>query len=147
MPEFPLPGCHATPLSGYLSAVGIHRAVNRLLDRDAEGRWSRGIYALRSRIGSIEELKGALHERFEPESIISPWNSGAGFRKSGTRPTADRVVQQIRDSSDPRLAEVQSVVEAADRVIERCGALGIVRGTRLVVQSLCGLGLVGPGPL
>ena len=34
-----------------------------------------------------------------------------------------------------------------DSVLATAGPVGILRGTRLVVQSLCGLGLVGRGRL
>jgi CRISPR-associated protein Csx17 len=56
MAELVLTGCRATPLSGYLSALGVHRAVSRLLDAGAEGRWHHERYGLTCRIATTRCL-------------------------------------------------------------------------------------------
>jgi len=117
MAELVLEGCRPTPLSGYLSALGVHRAVYRLLDPDVKGRWHRGLYFLHCRFGTIEEVAGALSAGFEPESIVSPWNSGSGFAANGNSTAAEGVLQWIRDSNDRRLAPLQLAVEWGDRVV------------------------------
>jgi len=125
MGELALTGCRGTPLSGYLSALGVHRAVARTLDAEAEGYWQRGVYVLRCRFSTIDDLAAAVHAGFQPESIVAPWNSGAGFKASGTRPAADRIVQWIRDSANERLASLRRAVADADRVVAECRRRGI----------------------
>lgn len=125
MAEIALTGCPATRLSGYLSALGIHRAVARVLDDAAEGRWEHGTYRLICRFATVEELAAALNAQFEPESIVSPWNSGAGFAATGTRPTADRNVAWVRASTDQRLEQLRLAVAGGDRVVSECQRRGI----------------------
>lgn len=125
MPELVLTGCRATPLSGYLSALGLHRAVARTVDADAEGYWQRGVYVLRSRFSATENLAAALNADFQPESIVAPWNSGSGFAAKGTSPTAEQIIQWIRDSTDKRLEPLRDAVAGGDRVIGEALRLGI----------------------
>lgn len=125
MGDLALTGCGATPLSGYLSALGVHRAVARALDAEAEGYWQRGVYMLRCRYSTLDELATALYAEFQPESVVAPWNSGSGFKASGTRPAADRIVQWIRDSAEERLASLRRAVAEADRVVAQCRRRGI----------------------
>ncbi|KZS72105.1 type I-U CRISPR-associated protein Csx17 [Mycobacterium kansasii] len=125
MAELVLNGCRVTPLAGYLSALGAHRAVHRLLDSDAQGRWSQGVYVLRCRFDTIDELTVALHASFEPESIVSPWNSGSGFAANGKSPAAERILQWVRESTDDRLTALRLAVAEADRVVSDGLRLGI----------------------
>lgn len=125
MTELVLDGCRVTPLAGYLSALGAHRAVHRLLDPEAQGRWSQGVYVLRCRFDTIDELTVALHASFEPESIVSPWNSGSGFAANGKSPAAERILQWIRESTDERLLPLRLAVAGADRVVSDGLRLGI----------------------
>jgi CRISPR-associated protein Csx17 len=46
MTELALPGCRTTPLGGYLAGLGLLRAVTRLLDGEATGRWERQQFVL-----------------------------------------------------------------------------------------------------
>ncbi len=125
MGELALTGCPATPLSGYLSALGVHRAVARTLDAGAEGHWQRGAYMLRCRYSTIDELAAAVHANFRPESIVAPWNSGSGFAANGKTPTAEHLVQWIRKSTDERLAPLRLAVAGSDRVISEAHRTGI----------------------
>jgi CRISPR-associated protein Csx17 len=124
MAELVLEGCRVTPLSGYLSALGVHRAVHRLLDSEVKGRWNQGAYALRCRFDTIDELTLALHAEFQPESIVSPWNSGAGFAANRKSPAAERIVQWVRESTDNRLNALRLAVAGADRVVSEARRLG-----------------------
>jgi CRISPR-associated protein Csx17 len=92
MSELALTGCRATPLSGYLSALGVHRAVARTLDTDVDGYWRRGMYVLRCPFSGIDELAIAIEAHFNPESVVAPWNSGSGFATKGSSPTAEGIV-------------------------------------------------------
>jgi hypothetical protein len=124
MTELALPGCRITPLGGYLAALGLLRAVTRLLDCEATGRWERQQFVLGSRCESLDELVDELLTRFEPEAIVSPWNAGSGFAENGKNVTAERALHTIRQSDDHRLARLKEAVHAGDRVV----ALGQGRG-------------------
>lgn len=108
MTELILPGCRSTPLGSYLAALGLLRTVTRLLDDQARGHWERQHFALTSRFSTIDELTEELLARFEPESIVSPWNEGAGFVRKGANKTAAEAVEAIRTSTDPRLARLSA---------------------------------------
>ncbi|WP_373199343.1 type I-G CRISPR-associated protein Cas8g1/Csx17 [Mycobacterium marinum] len=125
MAELVLEGCRVTPLAGYLSALGVHRAVHRLLDSEVTGRWNQGAYVLSCRFDSIDELAFALSVGFEPESIVSPWNSGSGFAGNGKSPAAEHIVQWVRESTDNRLEALRLAVAGADRVVSEGRRLGI----------------------
>jgi CRISPR-associated protein Csx17 len=125
MGELALTGCHATPLSGYLSALGVHRAVARTLDAGAEGYWQRGVYVLRCRFPRMDDLAAAVQANFQPESIVAPWNSGSGFSAKGTSPTAERIIQWIRDSTEEQLEPLREAVAAGERVISQSCRLRI----------------------
>lgn len=99
MTELTLPGCRTTPLGGYLAALGLLRAVTRLLDCEATGRWVRQQFVLGSRCGTLDELMGELLTRFEPEAIVSPWNEGAGFVQKSSNRTAAETIEVIRHRS------------------------------------------------
>ncbi|MGH3905518.1 MAG: type I-G CRISPR-associated protein Cas8g1/Csx17 [Pseudonocardiaceae bacterium] len=124
MTELTLPGCRTTPLGSYLAALGLLRALTRLLDDDATGRWERQRFVLTSRFVTLDELVDELLGRFEPEAIVSPWNAGSGFAGNGKNVTAERALQAVRQSGDLRLARLKEAVGAADRVVE----LGRERG-------------------
>ena len=83
MTNLVLAGCRTTPLGGYLGALGLLRAVTRLLDPAATGRWERRCFVLGSRFDTSDDLVDALLMRFEPEAIVSPWNAGSGFAGNG----------------------------------------------------------------
>ena len=124
MTNLVLAGCRTTPLGGYLGALGLLRAVTRLLDPAATGRWERRCFVLGSRFATSDDLVDALLPRFEPEAIVSPWNGGSGFAGNGKSVTAERALQAVRDSTDPRLAPLRAAVQAGDRVV----VLGRERG-------------------
>lgn len=124
MTELTLPGCRTTPLGSYLAALGLLRTVTRLLDREVTGRWERQRFVLTSRFGTLDELVDELLARFEPEAIVSPWNAGSGFAGNGKNVTAERALQAVRQSDDPRLARIKEAVAAGDRVV----AVGRERG-------------------
>ncbi|MCG5432773.1 type I-U CRISPR-associated protein Csx17 [Mycobacterium sp. MYCO198283] len=117
MAEVALEGCRVTSLSGYLSALGVHRAVHRLFDPRAAGRWHRGTYVLGSRFPTMESLVEAVSTEFAPESIVSPWNLESGFAPRDKPKTAERILQWVRTCTDPRLNALKLAVAAADRVV------------------------------
>lgn len=125
MSTLELTGNPSSSLTGYLGALGSHRAVARLLDDTAEGWWCEGGYRLRCGFESSDELATALHAGFQPESIVAPWNSGSGFSTSGKSPAAESIVNWVRDSVDPRLDALRVAVSAGDAVIAAAQHAGI----------------------
>ncbi|MGH3823373.1 MAG: type I-G CRISPR-associated protein Cas8g1/Csx17 [Pseudonocardiaceae bacterium] len=124
MTELTLRGCRTTPLGSYLTALGLLRAITRLLDGEATGRWERQQFVLGSRFDTLDELVDELLTRFEPEAIVSPWNAGSGFAGNGKNVTAERALETVRQSDDPRLTHLQEAVHAGDRVVARGRELG-----------------------
>jgi CRISPR-associated protein Csx17 len=124
MTELILPGCRSTPLGSYLAALGLLRTVTRLLDDEATGHWERQHFALTSRFSTIDELADELLAWFEPESIVSPWNEGAGFVRKGSNKTAAEALEAMRTSTDPQLVRLREAIAAGDRVVAR----GLERG-------------------
>lgn len=124
MTDLTLEGCRTTPLGSYLASLGMLRAVTRLLDHEATGRWERQRLVLGSRFDSTGELSSELHDCFEPAPIVSPWNGGSGFADNGKSVAAERALHWVREADDPRLAAVRETVLAGDRVVEQ----GLARG-------------------
>lgn len=124
MPELMLEGCRATPLGGYLTAVGLLRLASRVFDGEVTGRWHRQRFVLDSATATVPDLVEALYQRFTPEVIVSPWNGGSGFAGNGKNPTAEAALRWVRESTDDRWATVRAAVDAADRVV----ATGRARG-------------------
>ncbi|WP_216893451.1 type I-G CRISPR-associated protein Cas8g1/Csx17 [Nocardia alni] len=117
MGELALSGCRTTPLSGYLSALGVHRVVHRLLDPAVAGCWDSGVYVLHSSFDDVEDLTETLSTAFRPESVVSPWNSGSGFAGNGKSVSAEKILQWVRDSTDDRRSALRRAVSAADGVV------------------------------
>ncbi|HEX5115096.1 MAG TPA: type I-U CRISPR-associated protein Csx17 [Pseudonocardiaceae bacterium] len=124
MADLVLAGCRTTPLGGYLTSLGLLRAVTRVLDAGATGCWHRQRFVLRSTFATVPELVAALYQRFTPEAIVSPWNGGSGFAGNGKNTTAEAVLHWVRESTDQRWASTRAAAAAADRVV----ALGRARG-------------------
>ncbi|MDN5852919.1 MAG: type I-U CRISPR-associated protein Csx17, partial [Actinomycetia bacterium] len=121
----PLGGCRSTPLGSYLTAMGILRAVSRLLDPIAAGHWERGRFVLTTAAAAdVESVVDLLVDRFEPLPIVSPWNAGSGFAGNGRNVAAEKALDQARMSHDPRLGDLQAAIRAGDRVVAEGRARG-----------------------
>lgn len=113
-----LHGCGSTPLGGYLTALGVLRAVTRLLDPRATGHWYGQRFVLGTdRFATVGELAAALGQRFEPAAVVSPWNAGSGFAGNGKNTTAEAALDRVRRSGDRRLATLRAAVLAGDAVV------------------------------
>ncbi|GAA1563303.1 hypothetical protein GCM10009827_101100 [Dactylosporangium maewongense] len=117
-------GCRTVPIGSYLQGLGMWRAVVRLLDPEAKAHWHAGRLVLSTHFSTADELIEALAGRFEPLPIASPWNAGAGYTDNGSNTTATGALAAVRSSSEPRLARLRAVVEAADRVTAEAHARG-----------------------
>jgi len=79
------------------------------------------------------------------------WHVERSFRMSKSDLRARPMFHRTRDAIEAHLSIVFTALAVSHAIQERTGlAIANViklRGTRLVVQSLCDLGLVGRGPL
>ncbi|WP_063798725.1 type I-U CRISPR-associated protein Csx17 [Nocardia sp. NRRL S-836] len=118
MNRIALPGCRTEPLGSYLQGLGLWRCLTRLIDPHARAGWESGHLVLTTAaVSDVDELAQRLVAGFEPLPIVSPWNGGSGFAGNGKSATAERTLQAIRDSHEPRLAGVRAAVVAADTVV------------------------------
>lgn len=118
-----LDGCRASPLGGYLQALGLWRALDRTGLRDTAAHWHQDRLMLDG-AGDVEQIVSHLVEHFTPLPIVSPWNAGSGFAGNGKSASAERTLALIRESSEPSLALLRDAVAAADQVV----AVGRERG-------------------
>ena len=118
-----LEGCTATPLAGYLKALGVLRLISSPInhangaaaDAHARGWWENGHFHLLSSLGE-EDLIRFFLEDYAPSAIIAPWNGGSGFypkdNKEGIAPLAA--------SQSPRFRPIaQAIAVAAGEVRRR----------------------------
>jgi CRISPR-associated protein Csx17 len=124
VPDLELAGCPTTPLAGYLTALGLLRAVSRTLDEYATGRWERQRFIVTCSASSVPDLVDAMCAGFVPEPIVSPWNAGSGFAGNGKNTTAEDGLRWVRESQDPRLAPLRAAVTVADEVVRSGRARG-----------------------
>jgi CRISPR-associated protein Csx17 len=73
-----LAGCTATPLGGYLKALGVLRLVSEQADSGARGSWGGEVFAIESSLNA-ENLETFFIEQYAPTPILAPWNGGSGF--------------------------------------------------------------------
>jgi CRISPR-associated protein Csx17 len=126
----------ASPLSSYLSALGLLRIASTQLPGGtrATGFWRQGRFHLDLPL-SAAELSCFLATEYRPSPCLTPWNKpksgGAGFLK-GEIPAA------IKALSQPRFEELQRVAAVAARVMPQFVEGGRVEGEskRLAFEAL-----------
>lgn len=115
-----LAGCVPEPLSNYLKALGVLRAIDEQLDPSATGYWQESQYYIQSRV-SQERLVQFFLRDYQPSPACSPWNGNSGFWSSKTRDKTNRVVQRILTSAPPRWSVLRSVYEDAAEIVRQTG--------------------------
>jgi CRISPR-associated protein Csx17 len=115
VPDLRLSGCQSHPLVGYLKALGLLRVISRQVDESARGRWSAGVFELRSEL-SEEQLTTFLLERYAPSPVLSPWNGRSGFYRRGNA-TAVKALERIQQSDVSRLAPLRTLIERTQIVL------------------------------
>ncbi len=121
--QIPLRGLRATTLGGYLSALGLLRILATQHDTTTRLRWADDLPVLTSAC-SIDELTTWLISCYKPSPIVSPWNAGAGFAGNGKSVEAERILAQVEDSHDPRLAVLREAIAAGRKVVAEGRARG-----------------------
>lgn len=124
-----MPGLRLGPMGGWLSAVGVLRALARA-DPDATLWWDGPVPVLATAVAAPER---ELSDRMAFPAVVTPWQSGGGWGAKDVG--AARRLDQLRRSADPRLAGLRAAVEAADRVLARLGP-GVDKAT--LVRELRG---------
>lgn len=116
MPDLVLEGCVSRPLVGYLKALGLLRVVARQADPRAAGRWTQGIFELRSELDR-SDLERFLLDDYAPSPVLSPWNGGSGFFP---KDRAD-ALQAVEHSSSARFSAYRDAVAVARAALRRHG--------------------------
>lgn len=116
MPELRLDGCRATPLAGYLKALGLVRVVARQFDPAVRARWDGETLVVQTE-REEDELVGWLLDGYAPSPVVSPWNGGSGFFPRDNT----RALDAIMASSDPRLAPFRTTVTTARATLDTLG--------------------------
>jgi CRISPR-associated protein Csx17 len=120
-----LKGCAPLPLAHYLKAIGILRIVGEQADGDARGWWEDGHFCLATRL-SREELATFFLELYAPTPLLSPWNKGCGFFKTG-----DPGLSPLEQSRAPRFRKFRDGVGAARQLLDAIeGADATVRAIK-----------------
>ncbi len=113
-----------SPLSSYLSALGLLRVVNDQLDANACGYWAEGGFRLETNT-SREALVQFFAACYRPSPCITPWNKpkggGGGFLE-GEVPSA------IAALDGERFEELRRVAAVAARVMPEYVRGGSVKG-------------------
>lgn len=111
MNEIILEGCTATPLAGYLKALGVLRLVSRKYP-ETRGAWREDRFVLTGALDreSIEQF--FLHE-YAPTPIMAPWNGGSGFYEKDNKDALTR----MRQGDDERLRDYRTALEIADAAL------------------------------
>lgn len=119
MNEVVLDGCTATPLAGYLKALGVLRLLSEKYP-ETRGAWRSDRFVLTTPIDRAEVVRFFL-EDYVPTPIMAPWNGGSGFYEKGNK----EALQRILRSTDPRLRayrESLTIAESALSGFDRAGS-------------------------
>lgn len=108
MNQIALAGCTATPLAGYLKALGVLRLLSTA-DQTARGFW-RGDHMVIQVQWPQQTVEDFFLTHYQPTPIIAPWNGGSGFYKKDNK----KALQAIVESKDPRLSSYRECLLTAE---------------------------------
>ncbi len=111
-----LDGCRARPLGSYLQGLGLWRALERTGASDVTAHWHQDRLVLDG-AGDVEQVVDHILDHFTPLPIVSPWNAGSGFAGNGKSASAEKSLEEVRDSDDASLALLRTAVLAGDAVV------------------------------
>lgn len=106
-------GCMLEPMSAYLKALGLLRAVEQL-DPQTMGRWDESRFILRTACSEQDIINFFLHQ-YSPSPACSPWNGTSGFWKNAP------IVNQVIAAENSRFSKLQSLYTAAKEFIVASG--------------------------
>lgn len=111
MNKIALDGCTATPLSGYLKALGVLRLLS-IKYPETRGAWRGDRFVLTTALdrNGIERF---FLKDYEPTPIMAPWNGGSGFYDNDNKDALLRIVR----SDDPRLSNYRASLAFAESAL------------------------------
>ena len=116
MTETALPAITPTPLSNYLTAIGLFRVISEQLDPRATCAWVRDELVIGG--PSIDEIVAFMTGGYAPTPVFSPWNKEGDPTQNAT--TADQI-DTLLGLNDDRFDRYRSVISAWNR-LESSGA-------------------------
>ena len=132
-----LHGCRAEPLLSYLAGLGVARLVGEQLDPDATARWDGDHLVISGRDLDETNLVAFFAEDYKPTPVVAPWNGGGGFQDEGktTSPSAQGVIEKVRNSGLARLGPYRQAITAADEARHRARRLGLTKDGKVLKQG------------
>ena len=129
MADLELQGVDASTVAGYLTALGVFRAVAKQHDPDSTLRWRKDNVPVLDApsIENRDQLLAWIWNQYRPSPIASPWNSGAGFHGSSRKITCSDGIKRhgvdlVLCSTDKRLSAYRHTLEKAQRILEKLDA-------------------------
>lgn len=134
-----LQGCKATPLAGYLKALGVLRTLASKYP-DTRAFWRKNTLVLNAPV-NIDEIAAFFLNEYSPTPIMTPWNAGSGFyfrarkiksidpitgekRETSVRDaptTATKIVDKLLATTGPRLADYREGLQLCKATIQKMG--------------------------
>ncbi len=111
MNEIVLEGCTATPLVGYLKALGVLRLLSAN-HPETRGAWRGNRFVLTTSLDRAGIEQFFLHE-YAPTPIMAPWNGGSAFYEKDNKDALLRIAR----SNDPRLRDYQESLAIAESAL------------------------------
>lgn len=111
MNEIVLEGCTATPLAGYLKALGVMRLLSAKYP-ETRGHWRNDRFVLTTSLGREGIERFFLHD-YAPTPIMALWNGGSGFYEKDNKDALLRIVR----SEDPRLHDYRTSLAIAEAAL------------------------------
>jgi len=111
MNEIVLDGCTATPLVGYLKALGVLRLLSARYP-ETRGTWRGDRFVLKTPFdrSGIERF---FLEEYAPTPVMAPWNGGSGFYENDNKDA----LRNIEQSVSPRLHSYRECLAIADSML------------------------------
>ena len=111
MNEIVLEGCTATPLAGYLKALGALRLLSTKYP-ETRGAWRSDRFVLATSLDR-EGIEQFFLNDYAPTPIMAPWNGGSGFYEKDNKDA----LLCIARSQDPRLRVYQTTLALAESAL------------------------------
>lgn len=111
MNEIVLEGCTATPLAGYLKALGVLRLLS-VKYPETRGAWRGDRFVLTTSLGR-DGIEQFFLNDYAPTPIMAPWNGGSGFYEKDNKDALLRIVR----SEDARLRDYRTSLAIAESAL------------------------------
>lgn len=106
-----LEGCTATPLAGYLKALGVLRLLSVNFP-ETRGAWRGDRFVLTTSLDR-EGIEQFFLNDYAPTPIMAPWNGGSGFYEKDNKTALLSIVR----SEDPRLHDYRNSLAIAESAL------------------------------